>query len=572
MDCEFFYKYVHDRILQLIHTILRPAPPRSSFLSSTPSSSDSTSVCSSVERNGAMSPLTDDEISAIRIFLRRHATGTRARQRRRARSNQIGSEHSRNSSVRSGLYDMHAQILNSYQEEDEEFYSAASSEEDLESHPPMSISDGRDSLTSLLHSDRDIDLGGCDILIADADAETEAYHEEAETSIDITKRGTFGYYNIPMIRRSSSRLGMDGLAMYLTSNSIKESHLEIPKEWIASANAERDEDCTIRCPAASDCTKEDDHEYKGDTFAEMPPRALSLSDGSSVEYTPRMEGESHTYDDGQRTSCEPLIPRMLHSDSESDRPISSSSDFSSCMSSTSTKFSSKPGIGLAIMPPEQFANFDKYESTLGRDSPCSSSGCSEGSPSTLPYSSRREQYQKNVEIAMSNLSARFSQLQEDLSNLHREQDTTDSVRDSELGDLQRCVRVGVTSPVLKPALQIRPVLANRQNAVDQFQLPSPTDTVATYPPQTYTAQNEEHMNTSASADEGTPLRLWSQTHNDSEGDSEGTDYNFAVKSFMHLTPNESGDEGSYLKMKKRSRARLRQLFSRAALKTTSGRK
>ncbi|KAL5490720.1 hypothetical protein ACEPAI_5554 [Sanghuangporus weigelae] len=80
--------------------------------------SDNTPVRSSFCSSSALSPLTDDEVEAIRSFLRRHATGHRARQRRKAVKPR--SSHSRDTSIASCSYDMHMQNLESYATDDDE--------------------------------------------------------------------------------------------------------------------------------------------------------------------------------------------------------------------------------------------------------------------------------------------------------------------------------------------------------------------------------------------------------------------------------------------------------------------
>lgn len=114
-----------------------------------PSTSDGES------RTVALSPLTDDEVTAIRTFLRRHGAGHRARQRRM--------------NNRSEKYDFQSQIVESYLNHDD-FTAAAS---DTSSHFGTSSSDGEDHST-----------GQC---------------EELETPVDCN-RATFGYYGLPHLQ------------------------------------------------------------------------------------------------------------------------------------------------------------------------------------------------------------------------------------------------------------------------------------------------------------------------------------------------------------------------------------
>ena len=304
-----------------------------------------------------------------------------------------------------------------------------------------------------------------------------------------------------------------------------ESRPGLPAEWVNHMRSE--EVLKLSGVEGNGQSGEVDYDVLEDmsnrTPVAAPPRSSSLYYRSSSDFAPQSD------DDGRlsypRTSRQPLVPRMMNSDSESDRPISSST--SSLSTSTSTGRSAfASGVGLAIIPPEHFAHFDKlasYEyapsyspSEFGTDG-------SEGSVTRIPCSSPRTQRGSGTRRENP-----FDALKTDLTGLQKQEAGAIAKAESDSS---------LASWVLKPALQIDAIRAGEARVV---QLPSPTDTVDSYSAK---ERVRRKLNHSASADETLPEN---------------------VKSFMNLTPNEPTP--------KRSRVRLRQLFSRANPKSAAGRK
>ena len=190
----------------------------------------------------------------------------------------------------------------------------------------------------------------------------------------------------------------------------------------------------------------------------------SLYYRSSSDYTPH--DDDHFAE--LRTSREPLVPRMLnHSDSESDRPLSSSSASMSLATSTSSGIPLSPGIGLAILPPEQFAYFDTFAHSPPRNSAIDDS-CTDDSPKTLSCASpgRRTRKSSSNEALDAQLSAPSDRLQSSLAKVEAEPQN-------------RPVSSNHASPsALKPALQIKAYPISEVAGA----LPSPVDSVSTYPP------------------------------------------------------------------------------------------
>ncbi|KAL5528465.1 hypothetical protein ACEPAF_7601 [Sanghuangporus sanghuang] len=513
--------------------VLRQSPPQTPnhITEEVSAFSDNTSVRSSVCRGGALSPLTDDEVDAIRSFLRRHATGHRARQRRKAVRPR--SSRSRDTSVASCSYDMHTQILESYATDDDEVFSIDYSEDDAdaESHLPMSASETHSTSTASvddLHASTDDgELGEG---AKDFDVETPIIRDEIETPIDTGNRGTFGYYGTPVVRKPSSCRELAAAYARIPCDGEMESRPSLPAEWVNHGSTE--DMSEISKPSREEGTSQSG-EIDSDTLEDAsnrtpvagPLRSSSLYYRSSSDYAQQSDD-----DDGLsylRASRQPLVPRMINSDSESDRPISCST--SSLSTSTSTGRSAfASGIGLAIIPPEHFAYFDKFAnyeyvapytpSEFGTDG-------SEGSVTRLECASPR--MQRGCGMRCNNS---FDALKTDLTSLQTQKT---SASDAKSG-------TNLASLVLKPALQIN---ARRADGSKIVQLPSPNDTVEiAYPLQT--SVNMQRMAAcSASADEALPEN---------------------VKSFMNLTPNEPRP--------KRTRVKLRQLFSRSNLKSATRRK
>ncbi|KAL5523759.1 hypothetical protein ACEPAG_7932 [Sanghuangporus baumii] len=522
------FSFVND--LPAAPRVLQQSPPQSPdhIMEEVSAFSDNTSVRSSVCRSGALSPLTDDEVDAIRSFLRRHATGHRARQRRKAVKPR--NSHSRDTSVASCSYDMHTQILESYATDDDDVFSIDYSEDDAdaESHLPMSASETHSMSTASvidLHESADEVGEGT----TDLDVETPIIRDEIETPIDTGNRGTFGYYGTPIVRRPSSCQEPAAAYARILCDGEMESRPSLPAEWV---NHENTEDILETSKPSREEGNTQSGEIDSDTLEDAsnrtpvagPLRSSSLYYRSSSDYAQQSDD-----DDGLsylRASRQPLVPRMISSDSESDRPISCST--SSLSTSTSTGRSAfASGIGLAIIPPEHFAYFDKFAyeyiapytpSEFGTDG-------SEGSVTKLECASPRMQRRCAMKCNNS-----FDALKTDLTSLQTQKTSASDAKSS----------TNLASLVLKPALQIN---ARRAGESKFVQLPSPSDTVekACLPQTSVNMQRAAACG--ASADEVLPE---------------------SVKSFMNLTPNEPKP--------KRTRVKLRQLFSRSNLKSATGRK
>ncbi|KAL5485229.1 hypothetical protein ACEPAI_7871 [Sanghuangporus weigelae] len=504
--------------------VLQQSPPQTPdhIMEEVSAFSDNTSVRSSVCRSGALSPLTDDEVDAIQNFLRRHATGHRARQRRKAVK--LRSSHSRDTSVASCSYDMHTQILESYATDDDEVFSIdySGDDTDAESHLPMSASETH-SMSTVSADDGEVGEGTTDF-----DVETPIIRDEIETPIDTGNRGTFGYYGTPVVRRPSSCREASAAYARIPCDGGMESRPSLPAEWVNHGDTE--DMSEISKPSREEGNAQSG-EIESDTLegaSNMTPvagpvRSSSLYYRSSSDYAQRSDD-----DDGLsylRSSRQPLVPRMISSDSENDRPIScSTSSLSTSKSTGRSAFAS--GIGLAIIPPEHFAYFDKFAyeyiapytpSEFGTDG-------SEGSVTRLEFAS--PQMQRGCGMRCNNS---FDALKTDLTSLQTQKT---SVSDARSG-------TNLAALVLKPALQIN---ARRAGEPRIIQLPSPTDTAEdTYPPQ-ISVNMPRTAACSASADVALPEN---------------------VKSFINLTPNEPRP--------KRTRVKLRQLFSRSNLKRATGR-
>ncbi|KAL5476587.1 hypothetical protein ACEPAI_3267 [Sanghuangporus weigelae] len=469
---SWFYYFMH-RSSSLAHadsphsftSVKRKPVPRHLYMD--PPEHDTSAPCKFSFANdfGALSPLTDDEVDAIRSFLRCHATGHRARQRRKAVK--LRSSHSRDTSVASCSYNMHTQFLESYATDDDDVFSIDYSEDDAdeESHLPMSASETH-SMATAPTSFREL---------ATADA----------------------------------RIPCDG---------EMESRPSLPAEWVNHGNTE---DMSETSKLSREEGNAQSGEIDSDTLEDAsnrtpvagPLRSSSLYYRLSSDYAQQSDD-----DDGLsylHASRQPLIPRMISSDSESDRPISCSTP--SLSTSTSTGRSAfASGIVLVIILPEHFAYFDKFAYEY-------IAPYTEGSVTRLECASPRTQ--RGCAMKCNNS---FDALKTDLTSLQIRKTSASDARSS----------ANLASLVLKPALQIN---ARRAGESRFVQLPSPTDVVEkTCLPQT-SVNMQRAAACGASADEALPE---------------------SVKSFMNLTPNEPKP--------KRTRVKLRQLFSRSNLKSATG--
>lgn len=513
-------------------------------------SDDTSDAFSTSTHSRALSPLTDEEIRAIRNFIHRHATGHRARQRRRNSIGRRSSDQncSRASSI-STSYEEHAKILESYLDEESGFNGLGDSEDDgdAESHAPMSGSEvGAKSTRSMSARSSFGNFGPLDASDCDGDAHTIGGQDEVETPVDQCNRGTFGYYDMPMMVNRRYRRGSRGIFAYEYTPSDSETEALVgSRRWRDRASGDFGDAPDI--PDAFNGQNKENDRYvdSSSSCSGVPPYCPMSRDVrtcSSLYYRSSSDFTPHDDDDFAelRTSREPLVPRMLnHSDSESDRPLSSSSASMSLATSTSSGVPISPGIGLAILPPEQFAYFDTFAHSPPRNSATDDS-CTDDSPKTLSCASpeRRTRKLGSNEALSTQLSAPFDRLQSSLAKVEAE--PPNRPLSSKRG----------SPSTLKPALQIKAYPASAVAA----SLPSPADSVSTYPPvsripvrvggkkNTLDGQVASH-----SADEA-PM------HRDEN----------AVPSFMHLTPDAPTP--------KQKRGRLRSLFSRSNLRNVSGRK
>ncbi|KAH8119407.1 hypothetical protein DFH11DRAFT_1782295 [Phellopilus nigrolimitatus] len=496
--------------------------------------SDNTFPRSLSSRSGALSPLTDEEIEHLRSFLRQHPTGIRERQRRKRNGIQGQVMPGRRSSICSGSYEMHAQIFEAYayldNNADISSLDGSEDDEDVESYAPLSTLASR-SVSSLLEMqklERDND--------ADGDANTLASQEDViETPVNHVNRGTFGYYDLPMVQSPRSHQGSNGIYAYDYIPSDGETDAQ-SREWrnISADYGDVTQDMTpLREEEDALEDQDSDCDCPGDvSIVTGPPRSSSLYYRASSPDTPCDESDGCA---GLRASRQPLVPRTLNSDSESDCAHSSSS--ASLTASMSTAGSASTcGIGLAILSPEQFAHFNACDFIPACSSPeCEEDDDLEGSPTTLACTSSPPQSQRHfddIECGIDGLSTSSDRLQTSLAKLQTQHPYAEGRAP------QYTARFAF--PALKPALHIK---SNSNATSAMAEQPSPTDTVATYPPHAYALPK------------GTPGRRADPFADEAE----------QPRSFMHLSPEDSPP-------RLRSLVRLPRLFSRANLKATSGRK
>lgn len=128
---------------------------------------------------------------------------------------------------------MHAQILESYATDEDEFFSFDESEDDCdaESHLPLSASETRSTSTASINEPEDCDYHaeehGND---GDFDVETPVIRDELETPVETVNRGTFGY-GTPIVRRFSSQHELEGGLPYLIDNDDSSTHPGFPGQW-----------------------------------------------------------------------------------------------------------------------------------------------------------------------------------------------------------------------------------------------------------------------------------------------------------------------------------------------------
>lgn len=551
----------------------RSAAPRTEFPPSTPPPtnqeqsvfSDDTDTYSASTHSRALSPLTDEEISAIHNFIHRHAAGHRARQRRR---NSFGKysrdQHCSRASSISGSYDMHAKILESYLDDEPGYNILGESEDDgdAESHLPMSSSEVETETKSISECSSFGNFGPLDD-VCDGDADTVGGQDEVEIPVDHCNRGTFGYYDAPMARNRRYRRGSRGIFAYEYVLSDGETEgLVDSKSWRDRASSDfgdvsvametfrkQDNENSLCDNSSHICSAASDY----CSFSQNIRPCSSMYYRSSSDYTPR--DDEHLVE--LRTSREPLVPRMLNSDSESDRPLSTSSASMSLTGSTSSESALASGIGLAIIPPEQFAYFDTLAYSPPRRAAVDD-GCTDDSPTTLPCASpeRRARRSGSEEVldADFSLSASSDRLQSNLAKVEVESAT--AVRSP--GPTSK--GSSPSTSALKPALQIKAYPASAIKGPGP--LPSPADSVSTYPP-------ISRIPVRAGGRKGVQF-----PQTDGKGASHSADEAFVMRrdivenvvpSFMDMTPDAPTP-------KQQKRGRLRSLFSRSNLKGAVGRK
>ena len=532
---------------------------------------DDLSRDSCYSRNGALSPLTDDEIRAIHDFSHNDATGYRARQRRkenRSRRKQQEREY-KHLSERSGSYEMHSQIVDCYFDEENEHpavQEGSINEGEYHVHAPLSAQASQDSIPALEgsceHSPR---VGEVNF---DCDRMSIMCQDEIETPVDQVNRGTFGYYDAPMIRTPRSRQGTTAIYAYSYERDAEGDMLPIPRQGLEDAT----EDLVAKARVVKFVDPVEDADIRGlesdeelNSSTESVNFRLTRRSSSSLYYV----SESETCDDEDEESSRlPLVSKSKFSlDSESDRPFSTSSTSASVSTSVSASasfFSS--GIGLAILPPEQFA---MLESTgFRRFSLDSSEGEDDlgGSPTTLTCSSPKRDEQLN-DFDTANLSSSFDRFQSNINRL------------SAIEPLPESSFRGALLPApssLKPALHIK---SGSTTTTTLTELPSPVDTVSTYAPHTAFQTTNRISGGKLSDDEGSQdrsrSRRQSRTRNrsydfspkspksSSNMNNDGNTNN--VGSFIHLTPNEPTGAS-----KMRPRTRLKRLFAHANLLGVGG--
>lgn len=503
----------------------RPAPPRVPSPPRTPPPevlersvfSDDTDDVSSSTHSRALSPLTDEEICAIRNFIHRHATGHRARQRRRnSFGNCINDQHCSRSASISTSYDMHAKILDSYlvdESRSNTTHGESEDDGDADSHMPMSGSELE-----------------ADTITVSSFGNFGPLEDSGTDALDQCNRGTFGYYDVPMTRNRRCHRDLRGIYAYEYVPSDSDSEAPVGTDaWMNRDSSDFGDFSVEYCNQVDKDSSCDNQEtlYSGtpDCLPAAARPSSSLYYRSSSDYTPH--NDEHFI--GLRTSREPLIPSVLNSDSESVRPLSSSSASISISGSLSSNAPAASGIGLAIIPPEQFAYFDTFACSPPRHTDGFDDECTDDSPNTLPCTSpKRRAYESGSgESINADLSVLSDRLQTSLAKAGIE--TKSRSFGSKYGP----------SSALKPPLQIKAFPASSvPNA-----LPSPADSVSTYPPASRSATRlgirkvtTEGQNVSYSADEASIHR------NEN-----------AVPSFMHLTPDAPTPK---------KRLRLKSFFSR----------
>ena len=458
-------------------------------------------------------------------------TGSRAQQRRKAGVLLEG--RSRSASNVSAAYDVHAQIFDSYASDEVEFRAIGEGEgTNLESEIPDPEAE------RLPSSPAPLNVSALEEPEHDIEVETPIMRQdehEIETPIDVVNRGTFGYYQ-PLIHQPLfDDDATEGEDKTLSAPSLDGSWKDAGVVSTASSHP-----ATLDEFGTPDCT---------DDRSTVVPRQ-SVGRSSSIYYTAPSEYNAQDEEELAylRTSRHALISRFsFSSDSESDRPMSSSST----SASISTTHSSRPfvggfqgGIGLAILPQEQFTFFDEYDRARIHP-PCTPSERGNedfefSSPDTISHASPNTVQRRRFEMK------NFAALDRMRGDFERRPPSPGS-------PIQFATQYAPT--MLRPALHINPKLAA---ACTSKPMPSPTDTISTYPPRTvrsipirghpgdaqHSKTKSQAVNASTSADESLRDNL---------------------KSFMNLTPNGKDKENSGEGAKK-GKVRLRQLFSRTNLR------
>lgn len=496
-------------------------------------------------RDGALSPLTDEELQAMRSFVHHVDTGYRARQRRKA-SRDIRAHTYKRHSRRSGSYEMHVKIFDSYRDDGEPLPTLASGNEDVESHIPLS------SPVSTLwtaNSDRAEGTEEPEERPTDFGA---AGQNEAQSPVEMANRGTFGYYDTPMVRDCRSRRGCNAVYAYAY---IPESEVDL-QEWRNNCE-DYDEDvpeAQVSVDLSDVLARSDSAPFTNDLLiAEELPCANA--DSSSLYGRPSSDFMVYGDDDDMDARAF-LAPRMAASDSESDRPISCySSSLSEPGSSSASEASmSSVAIGVAIIPPGQLAQLNMYnERSAFSISSCELEDDLDGTPTTVACSSPvQARLQRDFDIG--DLSTSFDRLQTGLAR-------TEELED--FSDYDVLSRPSAIPCVLKPALHIE-----SDTSISSTEFPSPTETCVASPYQPFSPKSRMGMTTPDWKYSRMETFVGPYCHGRGGGVSESTDdsdVQDSVSSFMHMTPNEPPP-------KKRSRVRLRQLLSRTNLRLGTGRK
>ena len=479
----------------------------------------------------------------MRSFVYRDVTAYRARQRRK-RSDDIRVVSGRRILRRSGSYELHARIFDSYREETERLAAREFDDEDMDSQLPTSspISSGHTARPEIPEVDEDeFDCGGSVI-----------GQDEVQTPVDLVNRGTFGYYDGPMVRNSRSRRGINAVYAYAYVPQSDE-HLQ---DWCQDDDEDLfpetkdtfDMGDTLQCSDSTPFTQEL-------LVAEELP---CVNDDASSLNGGRPSSDFMVYaDDEMPERRQFLASNSAVSDSESDRPnswYSSSVSDVATSSSASNASASSVAIGVAILSPEQIARI----TFVNERSAFSISSCElsseedvEGTPTTIACSSPVQgRVERDFEIG--DLSTSSDRLQ---SGLSMSGGSNDALR------YDVPVRPSVIPSVLKPALHIE---SDASTASSSTELPSPTETCVSSPYRTFSPKSR----TLTTPDWKRPRKEFYRDGLYGGGGVSSTDESSvqdSVTSFMNMTPNEPPK-------KKQSRVRLRQLLSRTNLRLGAGRK